>query len=196
MLENNNNVLFDNKFRQEIYDIIASLLTYPDEDFFVSLSNVKVLLEKTNFDSKDSFDKFYMQVQNLSIGKIQELYTSTFELNAKFSLNIGSHIFKDDIKKRSMFMLRIREALTKYEVEEKTELPDFLPFILKLSTKIDDIDSLESLLIECLIDPICEMIELLKDNKNSYYYLLETVYQILQYDLKKIKTVELEDSLC
>ena len=196
MIENNNNVLFNNIFRQEIYDILASLLTYPDEDFFVSLSNVKVLLEKTNFDSKDSFDEFYMQVQNLSIGKIQELYTSTFELNAKFSLNIGSHIFKDDIKKRSMFMLRIREALTKYEVEEKTELPDFLPFILKLSTKIDDIDSLESLLVECLIDPICEMIEQLKDNKNCYYYLLETVYQILQYDLKKIKTVELEDSLC
>ena len=194
--DKNNNDLFGCDFRNDLYDKIAYILTYPNEDFFVISSSIKTLLEESNFDTKDSFDNFYSQTKERSIGEIQELYTTTFELNAKFSLNIGSHIFKDDIKKRSMFMSRIREALIRYGVEEKTELPDFLPFILRLSTKIDEINSLEPLLTECLIDPISEIIKQFEDNKNPYNNLLKTVLKILQYDFKKIKTVELEDSLC
>jgi len=194
--DSNNNDLFGCDFRNDLYDKIAYILTYPNEDFYNISSNIKILLEKSNYDSKDLFDNFYSQIKEKSIGDIQELYTATFELNAKFSLNIGSHIFKDDIKKRSMFMSRIREALIKYSVEEKTELPDFLPFILRLATKIDEVNSLESLLVECLIDPISEMIKQFEDSKNPYNNLLKTVLKILQYDFKKIKTVELEDSLC
>lgn len=189
----NNDQLFDSNTRHQLYDSFGALLTYPDENFFKYLERVGFLVEQSGYKLNDSFGMFQSLLGGLNLEDIQEFYTNIFELNPKCTINVGVQIFNEDTLKRSMLMTRLRDAYVEYGVEEKTELPDFLPFVLRLSTKINDEDKLYALMNECLIEPVEKMAESFGTSQNPYGFLLKAIYKILKADLKKLNSVAVED---
>jgi nitrate reductase molybdenum cofactor assembly chaperone NarJ/NarW len=65
----------------------------------------------------------------------QELYVQTFEFNPAATLEVGWHLFGENYE-RGEFLVRMREQLRRYQIAEGTELPDHLPQLLRLASRL------------------------------------------------------------
>ena len=158
----------------EAYEKLADLLEYPNEDWATRVESV----HRITTDS-DAFAKFIAAVGQLSLFDLQELYTRTFDLNPVCALEIGYHLFGENYK-RGEFLAHLRETEMPFGLGQEHQLPDYLPVLLRLLTKLGEEELRASLIGECLIPGLDKMITSLKDGENPYRHLLETVQTALR----------------
>ena len=120
--------------------LIAEILEYPQEDFHRKLYLCENMLENFDEKIKDLFNNFASYAKKSSVENLQELYVKTFELNPLCILYAGVHIFGEDSFKRGTFMARLKQAYEEYSLENTSDLPDFIPYILKLAQNLKDKD--------------------------------------------------------
>ena len=154
----------------ETYNKLADLLEYP----------------ASNWDSKiaacadnDALTKFRSAIAALSLSDLQELYTRTFDLNPVCALEVGYHLFGENYK-RGEFLANLRETEAPFDLGQEYQLPDYLPVLLRLLTKLDDEELRSSLISQCMVPAIEKMLSSFKDTNNLYRYLLEAVRTTLQ----------------
>ncbi len=163
-----------------VYERLASLLEYPDARWE---SNIALCADLA------TLSEFCEGVAALSLSDLQELYTRTFDLNPVCALEIGYHLFGENYK-RGQFLASLRETEAPFDLGQEHQLPDYLPVLLRLLTKLDDEELRSSLIGECLVPAIDKMIGALKDGENPYRYLLETVRATLQSEVGAIPIEE------
>jgi nitrate reductase delta subunit len=122
--------------------------------------------------------EFIVCVERLELAELQELYTRTFDLNPACALEAGYHLFGENYK-RGEFLAHLRETEAPFDLGQENQLPDYLPVLLRLLTKLDD-DLRSSLISECLIPAIEKMLATFKDATNPYRFLLAVVRKRLQ----------------
>ena len=160
-----------------VYEALADLLEYPDDDWGARIESAQGIA----IDS-EVFAEFSEGVGNCSLCDLQELYTRTFDLNPVCALDIGYHLFGENYK-RGQFLASLRETEAPFDLGQEHQLPDYLPVLLRLLTKLEDDDLRASLIGECLIPGIEKMIASFKDSENPYRNLLEAVRITLQSEV-------------
>ena len=158
------------------YEVFAGLLEYPDEQWAVPIG----IGGET-----DALANFRCGIEELTLNDLQELYTRTFDLNPVCALEIGYHLFGENYK-RGEFLANLRETEASFELGQEHQLPDYLPVLLRLLTKLQDEELRSSLIGECLIPAIDKMLRPLKESDNPYRFLLETVRATLQTEVTHI----------
>ena len=161
----------------QAYAKLANLLEYPDERW-----SARVEAARRITGDQGVFAKFNAGVEGFSLSDLQELYTRTFDLNPVCALDIGYHLFGENYK-RGQFLASLRETEAPFDLGQEHQLPDYLPVLLRLLTKLEDDDLRASLIGECLIPGIEKMIASFKESKNPYRHLLETVRATLQSEV-------------
>ena len=161
----------------DAYEQLADLLEYPDERWTARVEPVHRITTNS-----DTFAKYSAGVEQLSLFDLQELYTRTFDLNPVCALEIGYHLFGENYK-RGEFLAGLRQTETPFELGQERQLPDYLPVLLRLLTKLEDDELHASLIGECLIPGIGKMIASFKDSENPYRHLLEAVRMTLQSEV-------------
>lgn len=154
----------------DTYEQFADLLEYPDEHWAVPNG---IAVETA------SLANFRYAIEALTLSDLQELYTRTFDLNPVCALEVGYHLFGENYK-RGEFLANLRETEACFELGQEHQLPDFLPVLLRLLTKLEDEELCGALIGDCLIPAIDKMLRPLKETDNSYRYLLEAVRAKLQ----------------
>ena len=154
----------------DIYINLADLFEYPSLDW-----DSKINVGSDNH----SLTEFRSAINTLSLSDLQELYTRTFDLNPVCALEIGYHLFGENYK-RGQFLASLRETEAPFDLSQEHQLPDYLPALLRLLTKLEDEELRGSLIGECLVPAIGKMLASLKDTENPYRYLLECVRTTLQ----------------
>jgi nitrate reductase delta subunit len=157
----------------EFYERLAGLFEYPDSSWPVKLAACM------NRNDSESFSTFRESVGNTSLPDLQELYTRTFDLNPVCALEIGYHLFGENYK-RGEFLANLRETEAPFDLGQDAQLPDYLPVLLRLLTKLEDEELRTALIAECMIPAIDKMIKALHGNDNPYRHLLETVQEKLR----------------
>jgi len=152
------------------YEKFARLLEYPGEDWTAPL---------TGMQGSAAFEKFLAGIRSTSLSDLQELYTRTFDLNPVCALEIGYHLFGENYK-RGEFLAHLRETEASFELGQDEQLPDYLPVLLRLLTKLEEEELRLSLITECLIPGIEKIRRGLKETDNPYRHLLEAVKETLQ----------------
>ena len=155
----------DTEVNNSDYTRLAGLLEYPDASF------PSKLLACGN---RNVFSPLVTALQGLSLSQLQELYTRTFDLNPVCALEIGYHLFGENYK-RGEFLAGLRETEASFELGQEQQLPDYLPVLLRLITKLPDEELRVSLIAECMIPAIDKMLISLKDGENPYRHLLGAV---------------------
>lgn len=74
---------------------------------------------------------FAATVMRLSRGAWEELYTQTFDLQPEMTLNLGHQIFGEDWK-RSTLLIELQGLMPRHGVNNGSELPDHLVWMLRL----------------------------------------------------------------
>jgi nitrate reductase assembly molybdenum cofactor insertion protein NarJ len=98
--------------------VCAELLRYPD-------SGLR--------DRARLVPEFYDEISHVSVEGLQELYTTTFDLNPVASLEVGWHLWGEQYE-RGRFLAELRGKQTSMGIDADTELPDHLTVLLRMFT--------------------------------------------------------------
>ena len=160
----------------DTYKKLADLLEYPDDDW------ASMMESYASADSADAFTKFRTGAEQLSLSDLQELYTRTFDLNPVCALEVGYHLFGENYK-RGEFLAHLRETETPFDLGQDHQLPDYLPVLLRLLTKLEDDDLRASLMSECLLPALSKMLKAFGDGENPYRHLIELTRAALRLEV-------------
>lgn len=169
-----------------LYEILANSLEYPAEDWNTRLERCKQWLTIQEPDVAVQFITFRRKVKGLSIEKLQELYTQTFDLNPVCTLDIGYHLFGENYK-RGELLAKLRETEAPYDLGQANQLPDHLPVLLRLLAKLEDEELRQALICELLIPALSKMLEALSQTDNPYRDLIEVISNALKNEVPEGK---------
>jgi nitrate reductase delta subunit len=112
--------------------VLSILLQYPDDEFILSLEEVKeAVAQITQAEQRQRCVNFLDYLGNNSLIRLQEEYTSTFDLNPPTCLNLTYHKWGDS-RERGNALVDFHHLYHQAGYESSTgELPDYLPLILE-----------------------------------------------------------------
>lgn len=157
-----------------IYDSLAGLLDYPVADWQSRCDECKELLTGESESFVSQFALFASEIERLSLSELQELYTRTFDLSPVCALDIGYHLFGENYK-RGVFLANLRETEAPFDLGQEHQLPDYLPVLLRLLTKLDDEELRSALIVDCMIPALEKMLKTLSEGENPYRHLIAAV---------------------
>ncbi len=119
-------------------------------------------------------------VNHEQLSRVQEIYTSTFDLQGLCCPYVGYQLFGESYQ-RSWFMARLNEGYRQKGYDCGSELPDHVVMVLRfLSASLEDEFSLV-LLQEGLLPAAGKMIEVFGENRTQPYCLiLQALLLLLQ----------------
>ncbi len=154
-----------------LYEIIGKAMDYPCD------SNLKFIRE--NIEKVKDKDLFNSLVYIITEKNIEEEYVSLFDMSNKTSLYVTYHIFGDQ-RIRGIALSNLKKIMNENNIDIKNELPDYLPFILKLASI--------NIIGEKILNTYRYAIEKIKRNvKNDYYSI---ILQKILDNLDKIDEAE------
>ena len=112
----------------QVFEVFAQALGYPAPD---RLEALKISAESLpSSEIKKSFHRYLLQIEALSFGEWEELYTQTFDLNPVVAPYVGYQIWGDSYK-RGNFMALLNRGMSEHGISPNGELPDHLAPVLK-----------------------------------------------------------------
>jgi nitrate reductase molybdenum cofactor assembly chaperone len=121
---------------------------------------------------------FAGEVAELSLGRLQELYTNTFDLAPRCVPYLSVHLFGQESFKRAALMAGLAETYARAGRERGGELPDHLAVVLACASAFDDAEWAD--LVElALARPLAAMAGALEAAGNPYRHLLAAVRCLL-----------------
>jgi len=125
-----------------VYEQLGQLLTYPGEDHSKWVNLCRESAENTNPVAAQRIERFSAETHGLTIERLQELYTHTFDLSPVCSLEIGWQLYGEEYT-RGSFMVTVRQQLRRHGIPESIELPDHLTNVLPLLGSLEESEARE-----------------------------------------------------
>ncbi len=110
------------------YQQLVQALQYPYPGQFDALQSGAENVE--DHAVRRSYQAFVREVECLSRGEWEELYTNTLDLNPQVAPYLGYQMWGENYK-RGNFMSRLNSALNEEGIERGGELPDHLVLVLR-----------------------------------------------------------------
>jgi len=163
---------------QELYNLFADLLDYPSGKIQEPLQ--ADLLASHYPQVSELINEFFDFIAQTPIPRLEEIYTSTFDLNPTCYPYVGYQLFGDGYQ-RGEFLVKLKE---KYQENgfsyEAQELADHLTIVLRFLATLSPDDNLtQEMLKDGLIPALEKIQEGFKDN-NAYHQLLAALLLIIK----------------
>lgn len=166
-----------------IFDTFARLFSYPDDRYKSTLVEMREIIadESLHFSESvsDNLQTFLDAVAALPIEEMEELYTRTFDINPVASLEIGWHLYGEQYE-RGAFLVKMRDVLRRYQIEEVVELPDHMTHVLLAFGRMEKAEA-DEYAVKYLIPAIDKILEGFKDQKNPYEYVLQSIRSFIEH---------------
>jgi nitrate reductase delta subunit len=121
-----------NEEKRYLLKLLSILLQYPDGEFVLSLEELKEVVEEIpHMEHRERCEHFLDYLGNNPLIRLQEEYTSTFDLNPATCLNLTYHKWGDS-RERGNALVDFHHLYHQAGYESSTgELPDYLPLVLE-----------------------------------------------------------------
>jgi nitrate reductase delta subunit len=113
-----------------LFRCFADLLDYPGTGLLETARACEAASAECAPEAAALVAEFRDLVQAMPLGRVQEIYSATFDLDATYHPYVGYHLFGETYK-RSLFMLELRERLQACGFVVTAELPDHLGVLLR-----------------------------------------------------------------
>lgn len=166
---------------------LGTLLSYPTTNYVGELNSLKLNLE--NSISPDDFqrlEEFISVVSKEELGRLEEMYTATFDIHGLCCLDVGYVLFGEDYK-RGEFLVGINRVQRENNVDLGSELGDYLPNMLKLMGVIEEGEISKELINKILIPAIEQMNSKFSHSSDNPFNL---VMKIINNKVKEYKSIE------
>lgn len=154
--------------------LFAELLDYPNESLPARVEEGSRELATAFPKAAELLESFRRSQQELGIARLQEAYTSTFDLQPECTLNLGYHLFGED-QRRGMFLAKLKELFHEAEVETRNELPDHLCYLLRYVAARPASDESSAIISDCLLPAASKIVQGMNEKSNPYRPALEAL---------------------
>lgn len=137
--------------------LLANLLEYPSGKPAEEAEECAALVSPTNGEAADKLRQFQAFAAATPMGRLEEVYTNTFDLDATCHPYIGYHLFGESYK-RSTFLLELKDRYKRVGfVPSETELPDRLSVLLRYLSITKDEEDKQEIINEGLLPTLKKM---------------------------------------
>lgn len=165
-----------------LFDSFAALLEYPSAETAEQAWDCLEQLKPTYLEAAEALEKFVRRLDQLSLEKMRELYTVTFDMQPVCYPYVGYQLFGESYK-RGAFMAQLNEAYHAIDYSAGQELPDHLAVILRflgLDSTNRAGEFSQALLTSGLTPALEKMLKVFnKDSENPYAELLSALQLFL-----------------
>jgi nitrate reductase delta subunit len=162
-----------------LYERLADLLDYPTAELPQQARACVGPAAEVNPEAARLLGHFCDWVEQAPLPRLEETYTSTFDLQAVCYPYVGYHLFGESYK-RGIFMAQLNEGYRERGFSAGNELPDHVAVVLRFLASAADGDFSQALLREGLIPALDKMREAFGDpNGNPYAELIHALSLVL-----------------
>jgi nitrate reductase delta subunit len=173
-------VIMEDRNIRPICSLFAEILDYPKQDLLSRVEECAGLLSSVSNEAQAQLDRFRAFVEETSPGRMEEIYTSTFDLQMVCYPYAGYHLFGESYK-RGIFMARLKEDYrARGFAIQGNELPDHLSVLLRFLAFLEEDELSRSLLDDCLIPVLSQMEQVFSDNDNPYGEVIRSLSALLR----------------
>ncbi|MBX7233321.1 MAG: molecular chaperone TorD family protein [Caldilineales bacterium] len=174
----------------QVLHLFAQLLDYPRGDLRGVAAQGAALAADRSPTAAATLREFESFVSRTPLTRLEELYTSVFELDATCHPYIGYHLFGESYK-RSSFLLGLKDRYRPYNVDCGVELPDHLAVILCYLAVHENWEECQEIITEGLHPALHQMLHNHEDDPpdpaipkqtppgEEYRQLLQALYEVL-----------------
>lgn len=163
-----------------LYLLFSDLLDYPTPALSQKASKCTQLLSVVSPPAADVLLGFQGWVGQESPGRVEEIFTSTFDLQGTCCPYVGHYLFGDNYQ-RSRFMACLSEGYHNKGFSYGNELPDHVAVILRFLALGSDDEFSQVLLEEGFLPSVEKMVQSFAgDSQNPYGQVLRSLNLLLQ----------------
>lgn len=148
--------------------LFADLLEYPTPGL---AGRARACAEETEAISPEAaalLDLFCAGLEGMSLSRLEEIYTSTFDLKPNCYPYVGYHLFGESYK-RGTFMARLNQEYCARGLATGNELPDHLGVVLRFLALDGDTQFSRTLLHEGLVPALEKMAGAFGESNDTAY---------------------------
>lgn len=161
------------------FHLFASILEYPDSRIFDRVRECLELLGPSSGVTSACLRSFLTLTDRLPDGRIEEVYSGTFDLQVVCYPYVGYQLFGESYK-RGAFMVGLKGRYRDLGLTETTELPDHLSPVLRYLAALDDDAECEEFVSVCLIPSLDKMTKGFRDQDNPYREVINALLALLR----------------
>jgi nitrate reductase molybdenum cofactor assembly chaperone NarJ/NarW len=162
---------------RELYRLLAGLLEYPGADYPSRARQCLQLASALRSGAEDRLAAFVDFVETTPRPRLEESFTSAFDLQPAFSPYVGHHIVGDD-PRRGMLMAQLQEVYRSRGFEWGRELPDHVAVMLRFLATLDDESEARDLVDVALAPAFQKMAGQSKDGSGGFALLVQAATQL------------------
>lgn len=152
----------------DLLRLLAGLLEYPNEELLQKAKGCQRLVAELRPGAAGDMDGFVAYLEGESTGRLEELYTTTFDLKPQCYPYAGYQLFGDEDPKRSQLMVKLRESYQAEDFHAGDELPDHVPLLLRFVAYARD-EELKRDLEAWVLAPVLQKMAQTLETKNNPY---------------------------
>lgn len=142
---------------RQLYQCFARMLEYPAGGTLQAALTAQGLLADENPEAAALLNDFHEYAKSLPPGRLEEVYTGTFDLDAACHPYVGYHLFGETYK-RSAFLVELKQRYNAAGFTfSDTELPDHLAVILHFLAMTKDNTQAEEIARDALLPVLDRM---------------------------------------
>jgi nitrate reductase molybdenum cofactor assembly chaperone len=145
---------------------LSCLLSYPDEQTVEAAELLYVILQGELPEAAETMSEFGAFLEQHELWEVEEAFTGTFDVNPSCALEVGWHLFGEEYA-RGLFLVRMREEMRKYGIEESGELTDHITHVLSIIAAMPD-DEATRFVTACVLPAVKKMHSALQDKDSPY----------------------------
>ena len=170
----------DRTSERQAFRRLADLLDYPRPGLAETAAECVALLASSSPDAAEAVGEFAAFARQCPAGRLEEIYTGAFDLDAACHPYVGYHLFGESYK-RSVFLLEIKERLRAHGVDIGSELPDHLAAVLRLLAVTEDVELADELIGMAVMPALAKMTgEDTERERHPYHGVLLAVRLVLE----------------
>lgn len=173
--------------QKEVLLRLGELFDYPDDHLSEHAAECVQLLVSDLPGASSQMGKFLDFVSATTQGRMEEIYTSTFDVSPTCFIFAGYMLFGETFK-RGEFLVQLQERYHQHNFSVGNELADHIAVIIRFIATLDEDEILRDEIIEdCLLPVMDKMISSFKvdtDRSNPYVHVLRACIEVLDHDLQ------------
>lgn len=172
---------------RKVYEVLSHLLRYPGEGFTEASGQWIAEVRAACPAAGDALIGFQSYIAGSTPEALEEKFCRTFDNSQSAALEIGWHLHGESYD-RGAHLVRMRELLREYGLDEGGELPDHLSNVLQVMAICDP--DLSRRLAEEMVEPSVKKICVsLASGQNPYETVLDAVLEVINLHVQETLVV-------
>jgi nitrate reductase delta subunit len=136
---------------KRVFQLFGTILGYPGPDLAAATQECEALVGTGNPEAAELLREFRAIVEDSSLGRMEEVYTGAFDLEANWQLYVGYHLFGESYA-RSIFLLELKERYRAAGFPPpEGEIPDHAAVLLSYLGVCDDQEQVDEIVAEAVL---------------------------------------------